>query len=179
MKWPPRAMAMSAAARTCFWPRTRTLSTTWPSRTAASYQAKSGAWSAQLNSMSRHTRPRSPRRRPLASTAAASSAPSKRSIVERSNPAVASAFAAASASARVSKTANSRPTAVPIVRVIGPAGPYAAGASAGVDERLDLADEPLERFDVVRGRLLGDRGGEAHLGVGREPLGQRLRRAVL
>ena len=50
-------------------------------------------------------------------------------------------------------------------------------ASALVDQRLDLADELLDRLDVVRRRLLGDHRPEAELDVRDELLGDLLRRA--
>ena len=50
--------------------------------------------------------------------------------------------------------------------------------SAAVDERLHLADEPLERLGVVRRRLLRDHGLEAELHVRREPLRELLRGPV-
>src|SRR6476469_2389408 len=157
-----------AACATWRWPRTRTLITVRPSRTAASYQAKSGAWSAQENSTIRYRRPASPRRRPLASTTEASSGPLNVSIADEFTPA-----------------AISRPTPVPIDRDRAPprarlrsTATSARRRQLALDERLDLADQPLEGLVVVRRRLLRDDRVEAELDVRREPLRELRRRAV-
>ena len=43
------------------------------------------------------------------------------------------------------------------------------------EQRHDLADEALERLDVVRRRLLGDERAEADLRVWPQPVGELLR----
>src|SRR5439155_6762279 len=93
---------------------------------------------------------------------------SNRSILARSTPATdACAATAASASAGVSNTARTRPIADPIIRPLR--RPATGRCSASLDERLDLADQALERLAVVWRRLLGDDGVEPELHVRREP----------
>src|SRR4051812_10629733 len=56
--------------------------------------------------------------------------------------------------------------------------PAAAGKQASADERNDLADESLQRLDVVWGRLLRDHRPETEVDVGPQPIGELLGCAV-
>src|SRR4051794_733663 len=151
---------------------TCTAITVRPSRSARSYSAKSGIWSIVRYWTARMTRVRRECRAPSPPIVAAESSPLRTVTSSLATPERVTASTARLASAGSSTTTSRWLVGYAIDRRATASRP-----SAALDEWLDLADESLERLDVVRRRLLGDHRPEAELHVRRQPLGDLLDRS--